>query len=440
MSGMIASERKGLSGFPVLDRCEVLVVGGGPAGTMAAIAAARAGADTVLLERHGFFGGNLTAAGIDTIYGLYSVGENPVKTIGGLPDELIERLEVQNACYERKNTYGAGIGLTFGIEQMKLALEDMVAGAGVRMYYHAFVPDVIRDVQGRPTGVIVASKSGLQRVEAKLLIDTSGDADIVARAGGGYEMPGEVGPVQSCTTVFFMANVQVERARAFGKQAMWEAMQAGVETGKYDLPRTEGSFHATPDPTMIEANMTRIGNVDSTDVGSITAAEMAGRKQTQEYVRFLKENVPGFEEAYLVKTGSHVGVREGRRMIGDYVLTREDVIDGRKFPDAVIRCGQPIEDHHSGSDTRWVYVRDFGFYDIPYRCLLPQGLENVLTAGRCLSATHDAHASARSSGTAMGMGQAAGIAAAMALEGHTSIREIDIQVLQNKLRALGAPL
>jgi len=415
-----------------------LVVGGGPAGTMAAIAAARQGAETVLLEGNGFLGGNLTAAGIDTVYGLYSVGENPVKTIGGLSDELTERMQMQNACYERRNTYGAGIGLTFAVENMKIAMEDMVIESGARVYYHAFAPEVHFDADGRPAGVVVASKSGLQLVEGKILIDTTGDADVVALAGGRYEMPGEVGPVQSCTMVFFMANVDVKAAKAFGKKGMWQAMADGVAADKYDLPRTEGSFHATPNPTMIEANMTRIGNVDTTDVGSITEAEIIGRKQTQEYVRFLIENVTGFEDAYLVKTGSHLGVREGRRVIGDYVLTKDDVLDGKRFPDAVIRCGQPIEDHHSGSDTRWVYVRDHGFYDIPYRCLIPQNLTNVLTAGRCLSATHDAHASARSSGTAMGMGQAAGVAAAIALQTDSTVREIDPDNLQKKLREMGA--
>jgi hypothetical protein len=426
--------------LPILDRCDVLVIGGGPAGTMAAVAAARQGADTVLLEKNGFLGGNLTAAGIDTVYGLYSVGENPVKTIGGLSDELTERLERENACYERHNTYGAGIGLTFNVEIMKIAMEDMVRESGVRVYYHAVAPEVHFDGIGLPDGVLVASKSGLQLVTAKILIDTTGDADVVARAGGQYEMPGQVGPVQSCTAVFFMANVDVKRAKAFGKKAMWQAMKEGVAAGKYNLPRTEGSFHATPTPTMIEANMTRIRNVDSTDVKSITTAEIAGRKQTQEYVRFLIENVPGFEDAYLVRTGSHLGVREGRRVIGDYVLTKEDVLEGRRFDDAVIRCGQPIEDHHSGSNTRWVYVRDHGFYDIPFRCLLPKGLTNVLTAGRCLSATHDAHASARSSGTAMGMGQAAGLAAAMALQGGTTVREIEMDGLKKNLREMGAPI
>lgn len=424
---------------PILTDCDVLVVGGGPAGSTASIAAAREGARTVIVERHGFLGGNLTAAGIDTIYGLYSVGEHPVKTIGGIPDEIIDRLNSRNACYERVNTYGAGTGLTFSIEQLKLVLEDLVLEAGAKIFYHALVPEVYWD-SDRLAGCIIASKSGLQLITAKLIIDTTGDADIIAHAGGAFEKPGEVGSIQSCTTVFFMANVDVTKAKAFGKKAIWEVMEKARQSGEYDLPRIEGSFHATPNPTLIEANMTRIPNIDSTDVTDISQAETTGRRQVQEYMRFLINNIPGFENAYLVKTGCHIGVREGRRVIGDYVLTKEDVLEGRHFEDAIVRCGQPIEDHHSGSDTRWVYVKDYGIYDIPYRCLIPHQLDNVLTAGRCFSATHDAHASARSSGTAMGMGQAAGIAAAMCINTGKTVREIDVSELQDKLKKLGAPL
>ena len=151
---------------------------------------------------------------------------------------------------------------------------------------------------------------GLQRINAKIIIDTTGDADIVAWAGGAFEKASEVGPVQSCTTVFFMANVDVAKAKVFGKNAIWDAMKQAIQRGEYNLPRVDGSFHATPNPTMIEANMTRISNIDVTDVIDISQAETTGRRQVQEYVRFLTNNVPGFENAYLVKTGCHIGVRE----------------------------------------------------------------------------------------------------------------------------------
>lgn len=429
------------SDLPILIDCEVLVIGGGPAGAIAAVAAAREGMQTVLVEQHGFLGGNLTAAGIDTMYGIYSVGQNPAKMVGGYFDEVVERLKAWKACYERVNTYGAGTGLTFGVEEMKLVLENMARESGVQLLYHALVPDVYHDQDGQLAGVIVASKSGLQKICAKIMIDASGDADVVARAGGPVERPGEVGPVQSCTAVFFMANVDLEAYRRWGgKKSLWEAMRQADQDGSYKLPRLEGSLHATPEPTQIEANMTRIPNVDATDARSVTEAEIVGRGQVREYARFLVENVPGFENAYLTRTGSSLGIREGRRVIGDYVLTRDDVIEGHKFPDAIVRCGQPIEDHHGGSDTKWVYVKEYGYYEIPFGCLVPRGMENVLTAGRCLSATHDAHASARSSATAMGMGQAAGVAAAMALSSGVEIRQISAAKLQKRLRYLGAPL
>jgi len=423
--------------LPILLECDVAVVGGGPAGSLAAIAAARQGADTVLLEKHGFLGGNITAGGIDTIYGFYTPGENPVKVVGGIPDEIIEKLQEQEAAYLRPNTYGSGIGITFSTEHMKLALEEAALSASAKILYHAFSPAVWSH-EGHLEAVILATKQGLQQVRAQFFIDASGDADLVAYAGGPYEKAGEQGPVQSLTTVFFMANVDIERAKSFGKKSLWQAMDQASESGDYHLPRVEGSFHATTYPGMIEANMTRVANVDATDIMALSKAETEGRRQVQEYVRFLQDRIPGFESAYLVKTGCHIGVRETRRIVGDYQLERDDVLQGRRFEDVIARCGMPIEDHHAGRDTHWVYVKDFGFYDIPYRCLIPQGLDNVLVAGRCLSASHDAHASARSSGPAMAMGQAAGIAAARAVKFDQTARQVDIASVQKELHSMGA--
>jgi hypothetical protein len=403
---------------------------------MAAIAAARQGAEVVLLEQQGFLGGNITAGGIDTIYGFYTPGEDPVKVVGGIPDEIVDRLEGQEAAYLRHNTYGSGIGITFSTEHMKLALEEMVRSSGAKVLYHAFSP-AVQSQGGQVEVVIVGTKRGLQRVRGKFFVDASGDADLVAHAGGVYKKAGEGGPIQSMTMVFFMGNVEVDRAKAFGKQALWDAMAKAAESGDYHLPRVEGSFHATPYPGMIEANMTRVANVDGTDIMALSEAETEGRRQVQDYVRFLQDHIPGFESAYLVKTGCHIGVRETRRIEGDYQLEKDDVLQGRSFDDVIARCGMPIEDHHAGSDTRWIYVKDFGFYDIPYRCLIPQGLDNVLVAGRCLSASHDAHASARSAGTAMAMGQAVGLAAVRAVQQSKGSRQVEIQSLQQELRTMG---
>ena len=215
-------------------------------------------------------------------------------------------------------------------------------------------------------------------------------------------------------------------------------MKAANISGEYRLPREEGSVHRTPLPGVVATNMTRVANVDATDPAELTKAEVEGRKQALEYARFLRERVPGYGRAYLMNFSTQIGIRETRRVRGDYWLARDDVLEARHFADAVAQCGAPIEDHHAGSDTRWEYVPPGSTYDIPYRCLLPQGVENLLVAGRCLSASHDAHASVRSMGQCMAMGQAAGAAAALAAIGDTAPRLLDVALLQARLRAEGA--
>ncbi len=212
-----------------------------------------------------------------------------------------------------------------------------------------------------------------------------------------------------------------------------QKMKEANRSGKYKLPREDGSWHITPNPGIVQANMVRVPSVDATDPFALTLAEIEGRRQTQEYVKFLKHEIPGFEQAFLVSTSQHIGVRETRRIIGEYILTEEDVINGTKFADAIACCGAPIEDHVSGSGTRWAYVQGDGVYHIPFRTLLPQKVNNLLVAGRCLSATHGAHASARNSAQCMAMGQAAGIAAGLAKKSNVMFRQLDYHALKDEL-------
>jgi hypothetical protein len=184
--------------------------------------------------------------------------------------------------------------------------------------------------------------------------------------------------------------------------------------------------------------MTRIANVDATDPAELTKAEVEGRKQALEYTRFLRERVPGYEQAYLINFSTQIGIRETRRVYGEYRLKRDDVLSARKFGDAIAQCGAPIEDHHAGNDTRWEYVPNGDTYDIPFGVLIPQQVENVLIAGRCLSADHDAHASVRSMGQCMAMGQAAGTAAALCAADDLTPRSLSISRLQARLIADGA--
>jgi FAD dependent oxidoreductase len=397
----------------VTDAYDVVVVGSGSAGATAAIAAARTGARTLLVERMGFLGGISTAV-LDTFYAFYTPGRAPARVVGGIGWEVVGRLVADGAAFERPNTYGAGTGITYDPEVLKRTWETLVLEAGAEVLLHTWVTGVELDTARRVRALALFNKGGAGRVEAAAVVDASGDADVAAWAGAPFDAPAADGRVQSLSTVFRLAGVDVDRAEAFGKDALWARMREASASGAYRLPRLEGSWHRTPQPGVVMALMTRVPRVDATDPVQLTRAEIEGRRQAWEYARFLREQVPGFERAVLVTTSPAIGVRESRRVRGRYRLTAEDVLAGRRFADEVALCGAPIEDHHAAADTRWRYVPDGGVYGIPYRCLLPDGVEGLLVAGRCLSATHDAHASARSMGTCMAMGQAAGTAAALA--------------------------
>jgi glycine/D-amino acid oxidase-like deaminating enzyme len=413
-----------------VEAVDVLVVGAGSAGSTAAIAAARAGARTMLVDRHGFLGGTSTAV-LDTFYAFYTPGEKPKKVVSGIPDEVVARLTERGMAFERPNTYGAGTGITYDPESLKRVWDELVADAGVRLLLHAFVLDVEMD-EGRVAAVHAATKGGVRRIAASRIVDASGDADVCALGGAPYEAPGD--DVQSLSTVFRVANVDVARAESVPKQQLWQLMREARDSGAYALTRIEGSVHRTPHEGVMMALMTRVRNVDATDADALTAAELEGRRQAHEYFRFLRERVPGYEHAVLLSTSPAIGIRESRRIVGEHVLTADEILAATTFDDQIARCGAPIEEHHAGDDTRWVYLEEGATYGIPYRSLQPRALDNVLVAGRCFSATHDAHASARSMGTCMAMGQAAGTAAALADEP----KRLDPRALRERLRADGA--
>ena len=419
-----------------LWKSDVLVVGSGSAGATAALAAAQAGAAVTLVERYGFMGGISTQV-LDTFYGFYTPGATARKVVGGLPDRVVDELTRRGVALIRPNTYGAGNGITYDPETLKIVWETLARQAGVRLLYHTLVVDALCEA-GRVRGVVAAGKGGLLALTAEVVIDASGDADVAAAAGAPYEAANQGGPVQSATTTFRLINVDVERARQVKKDELHGLMQAAIDSGDYRLPRREGSVHLTPLPGVMATNMTRVAQVDGTDPQDLTRAEIEGRQQAQEYFRFLRDRVPGYEHAALGGLSTQIGIRESRRIVGDCRLSRHDVLAAAKFPDAIARCGAPIEEHHAGQDTRWEYLPEGETYDIPYRCLLPQGVEGLLVAGRCLSADHDAHASVRSMGQCMAMGQAAGLAAALAAQRGLTPRAVPVAELQERLRAWGA--
>ena len=429
-----------------LGAYDVVVVGSGSAGATAAVAAARNGARTLLLEKLPFLGGVSTAV-LDTFYGFYTPGTRARKVVGGLADEVVAGLRRLGPVVERPNTYGAGTGVTYLAEHLKVVWESLVTGAGVTVLLHAFVQDTeVRDGQVRR--LVVATKAGLARVEVGVVVDASGDADVCHFAGLGYELAGEHQPAQTLTTTFRLVNVDTERRRTIGTDRLHELMRQAAESGAYDLPRRDGSDHITPVEGMTATIMTRLESTrgdgrrvrNATDPVLLTEAEMAGRRQALEYVRFLVDRVPGYERARLAALSTQVGVRETRRVHGDARLTADDVLSARQFDDQVGLCGAPIEDHHRGTGTTWRYLPDGQVVGIPFGTLVARDAGNVLVAGRCFSATHDAHASVRSMAQCMAMGQAAGTAAALAAAGRVDPRELPFSRLRAALSAAGAVL
>lgn len=432
--------------LPLAAKYDVIVVGAGSAGATAAIAAARAGARTLLLERLPFLGGTSTAV-LDTFYGFYTPGKHSVKVVGGIADDVVEALKRYSSCLERPNTHGAGTGITYHPEYLKVVWDELIASAGASVLVNAWLQDVLVS-DGRIEGLVVATKSGLARYDAQVVIDASGDADVCCFAGIPFELAGELEPAQTLTTTFKLVNVDIARRMTLSKSAFHDLMAQAADSGRYNLPRKEGSDHITPVDHMTATIMTRLPSyacdgdhvVNATDPQLLTAAEAEGRRQAIEYIRFLKDCVPGYEKAQLATFGTQIGVRETRRVYGEYRLTREDVLTTRQFDDQIGLCGAPIEDHHDGSGTVWKYLPEGECVGIPFRTLVPRNSENLLVAGRCFSATHDAHASVRSMAQCMCMGQAAGMAAAMAAANRTPPLQIDIELLRDKLRQHGAIL
>jgi glycine/D-amino acid oxidase-like deaminating enzyme len=431
---------------PLLAQADVVVVGSGSAGSTAAIAAARTGASVLLVEKLPFMGGTSTAV-LDTFYGFYTPGSRSLKVVGGVADDVVAGLRSLGPVVERPNTYGAGTGVTYHPEHLKVVWESLAAEAGVRLLLHGFLQDaVVRD--GRVEELLVATKAGLSRVAGRVFVDASGDADLCHHGGFEYELAGELTPAQTLTTTFRVANVDPEARRSMSREELHATMAEAAESGAYDLPRREGSDHVTPLDGVTATVMTRVESfrregdrvLNATDPWFLSAAETAGRRQALEYVRFLVDRVPGYERGGLVALSTQIGVRETRRVFGDYRLTGEDVLSARRFEDEIGLCGAPIEDHHGGADTRWQYLPDGEVVGIPYRTLLVRDAANVLVAGRCFSATHDAHASVRSMGQCMAMGQAAGTAAALAVAAGRAPREVPADHLRDRLRRDGAVL
>ncbi len=422
--------------LPIHKDVDVVVVGGGSAGLGAAVAAARNGARTLLIERYGFLGGQATAGMVGTIGGghqNYRQGQGPTLVIRGVLEEFIDRLTAAEGAAPPFVFEGQTWLVPYDPLAWKNIAEEMVLEAGGEILYHTFVTAVIKE-QNAVTGVIVENKSGRSAVRGKVFIDASGDAD-VAHLAGAPCVKGDNGNVQLPSTMFRMANVDTDQALAFPTEELWRTLREAMERREFDVPRYDGYILPSPRPREVTLNITTVTfqgkPLDATDVRHLTWGEIEGRRQVREYERFLRKYIPGFEKAFVNDVGPQVGVRESRNILGEYVLTFDDVKNLARFDDAVVRYCWPLEQHRLDRVEWTDFPQDY--YEIPYRSLLPQEVDQVLVVGRCFSVEHRAQAAARGTSLCIGQGQAAGTAAAMSIKSHITPRQIDVHELQEVL-------
>jgi len=429
---------------PVVAECEVLVLGGGPAGIAAATAAAHAGARTVLLERYGFLGGMGTAAMVTNFCGLHATINGSIQQIvGGVADDILarlDRLDGLKAPHPVPDPNG-GIGSAaqaYDTAAYKLAADDLTAAAGVTVRLHSFAVGAVMHGESIDA-VIVETKSGRGAIRAETFVDCSGDADLAAWAGAKWARGDDHGFMAFPTTMFRIGNVDDEVAMTEGRPNL--ARLIAEASDDYQLPRKTGIINAQAHRGEWRANLTQISRdgdpIDGSDWADLNFAESEGRRQVQEYFRFLKDRVPGFGQAYLLETAPQIGIRETRRIVGQTVLSAEDVLSCRDFPDSIGCNGWPLEQHLAGA-AKWTFIQGRGYHQIPFGATLPVGVDNLLVAGRCASTTPEGQASLRVSGPCFAMGQAAGTAAELSRRQNIPPAELDVQELQDRLETDGA--
>lgn len=426
--------------IPVVAEADVVVLGGGPAGIAAAVSAARTGASTLLLERYGFLGGMGTAAMVTNFCGLHA-GANGVvsQVVHGVADDILERLAALDGLAPPHEVQGPG-GLKTGAQAYDTAAykevaDDLVVGAGADVRFHSFACGAVVE-DGHISAVLVETKSGRGAVMGRMFIDCSGDADLACWAGAPTATGGDDGFMAYPTMMFRLAGVDDARAMTEARPRLRELIAEANASGRYQLPRKAGIMRTQVHGGEWRANLTQISRdgqpINGADADDLTYAELHGRRQAREYFRFLKEMAPGFEDAYLLETAPQVGIRETRRILGDYQMSGDDVLSCRDFDDAIGVNGWPLETHEFG-DVAWKFIAGRGYCQIPFRTTLPRGVDNLLVAGRCASTTQDGQASLRVSGPCFVMGQAAGTASALALKAGVTPVDLPIGDLQDRL-------
>jgi hypothetical protein len=444
--------------IPNATHADVLVVGGGPAGIAAAVAAARGGARTVLIERFGYLGGNLTAGLVGPCMTSYSL-DGKTQLIKGVFEEFVNRMvEVGGAIHPSEThagdaysgfiVYGHDKVTPFEPEAAKLIANRMCLEAGVELKFYTSVVDAIVE-DGKVVGVVCADKEGLHVQTATVTVDCSADGDVAAYSGNPTEY-GRQGDalVQPMTMFFRVSGVDDRMVEEYvtnhtdDYRPFASIVDAAKAAGRFQIPRRGVGMYRTLQPGVWRINTSRVLGRDGTNAVDLSAAEIEGREQVMQLMAFFREELPGFQNAKLMDTASTIGVRETRRIVGDYVLTLEDLQSGRHFDDVIALAGYPVDIHDpagSGGGASDSYATA-NIYEIPFRSLVPRDRDGLLVAGRCVSATHEALGAIRVMPPAFAMGEAAGTAAALSAVAGIAPRDIDIDGLQRQLIENGAYL
>lgn len=440
---------------------EVVIIGGGPAGVTAAIAAARRGARVLLVEQSGYLGGSLTGAGVGPQM-TFHAGDTQV--VRGIPDEIVERMKAKGFSPGHMEDFvGFVSSITpFDAEGLKLVLEEMALEAGVQLLYHTvYTGCQVQD--GRITSVTLYAKNGFFTVTADVFLDCSADADLATHAGvssvygrdkdnlaqpmtmnikvGGVDREKvmeyvRTHPEDMLATIPFDHLDKIPRT---GIQGAYSVIRAAKEAGEFDVDRDMVLCFETNTPGEFILNMSRIVQHSAVDPFQLTDAEIEGRRQAHQIAAFMRHHIPGFENCRILSTGPNIGIRESRKINGCYKLTAQDLLSNRMFPDAIAMSGYPIDIHSpDGATMKHEFLKPGSWYSVPYGCLVVHEVENLIVAGRCISTTHEACASIRLTPIVMAVGQAAGTAAAQSVQTGQPANQLDTDRLRETLRQDGA--
>jgi len=429
---------------PVYGDFEVAVLGGGPAGIAAAAAAARAGRRTLLVERYGFLGGMGTAAGVTNFCGLHAnVHGEMRRVVQGVASELLARMDTLGGLNAPHLVFGKILAQAYDTAAYKIAADDLLGHYKADILFHALGAGVVMSDERRIDAMLVETKAGRRAVRANVFIDCSGDGDLAAWAGAPFEIGDNAGGMLYPSMMFRLNGIDPDKAGEAWR-TIPQLMEEAEAAGTHRFPRKTAIVRPQRSAIEWRVNFTQLARSDGHAISGIepddlTRGEIEGRRQVLQAFDFLR-TVPGFEQSYIVDLPPQLGIRETRRIRGGYQLSGEDVLECRSFDDSIGVNGWPIEAHVAG-DIIFKFPpipESRGYNDLPYRMLVPEQIDNLLLAGRCASMTHDGQSAARVSGACFAMGEAAGAAAALALAGNQTVRDISVSNLQHLLKQQGA--